>query len=85
MALLKIAGSPSTRSRPVGAVHPCKNLDECRLPRAVLADEPVCLAGVEGDVSFLERVDGAEALLRVLEDEQRFGRSPHAQSRWKTS
>ena len=53
----------------VGPVHAREDLDERRLAGAVLADEAVHLAGEQLDVAVLERVHGAEALLRVLEGE----------------
>ena len=53
----------------VGPVDAGEDLDERRLAGAVLADEAVHLAGEERDVAVLERVDGAEALLGVLESE----------------
>ena len=68
LALSKIASSPSS-SEPagVGPVDAGEDLDEGGLPGAVLADEAVHLARVELDVAVLEGVDGAEALLGVLE------------------
>ena len=65
--LLAVEHEPSR----VGAVDAREDLDESGLPRAVLADEPVHLAAEELDVAVLERVDRPEALLSVLEGEQR--------------
>ena len=65
--LLAVEQEPA-RVRPVDARE---DLDERGLPRAVLADEAVHLAAEELNITVLERVDGAEALLRVLEDEDR--------------
>jgi hypothetical protein len=55
----------------VRPVHAGEDLHERGLAGAVLADEAVHLAGEELDVAVLERVDRAEALLGVLEDEDR--------------
>ena len=68
LALSKIASSPSIRSRPAsGSVHAGEDLDERGLAGAVLADEAVHLAPEQLDVAVVERMDGAEALLRVLQ------------------
>src|SRR5207248_1116527 len=57
----------------LGAVDAGEDLDERRLAGPVLTDEAVYLAGEERDVAVLERMHGAEALLRVLERKHRFG------------
>ena len=44
-----------------------QDLDERRLTGTVLADEAVHLAAEQLDITVLERVDRAEALLGVLE------------------
>jgi hypothetical protein len=44
-----------------------EDLDERGLAGAVLTDEPVHLAGEQLDVAVLQGVNGAEALLGVLE------------------
>ena len=86
LALSKITScAVQEQPAPVGAVDAGEDLDQRRLAGAVLAHERVRLAGEELDVCVLERVDGAEALVGVLEDEDGLGRLDHAQSRWKTS
>ncbi len=55
----------------VGPVDAGEDLDERRLAGAVLPDEAVHLAGEQLDVAVLESVNGAEALLGVLEGEDR--------------
>ena len=57
-----------------------EDLDERGLPGAVLADEAVHLAAEELDVAVHERVHGAEALLGVLEGENRRGIWGHCSS-----
>ncbi len=69
----------------LGPVDAGEDLHERRLAGAVLAHERVRLAGVQLDVRVLERADGAEGLVGVLEHEHRLGRGGHAQSRWKIS
>ena len=62
----------------VGAVHTGEDLHERGLAGAVLPDEAVHLAAEQLDVPVLERVNRAEALLRVLEgDDGRFRRCRH--------
>jgi hypothetical protein len=53
----------------IGPVNTRQNLDERRFAGAVLTDEAVHLTGEERDVPVLERMNGAEALLGVLEYE----------------
>ena len=57
----------------VGPVDAGEDLDERGLAGAVLSDEAVHLAGEELYVAVLESVNGAEALLGVLEGEDRIG------------
>ncbi len=85
-AVSKIASSPSS-TQPAGVrpVDAREDLHERGLAGAVLADEAVRLARVQLDPRVLERVDGAEPLVRVLQPEHRLDRGLLAQSRWKTS
>ena len=70
---------PSISTRPaVGPVHAGEDLDERRLAGAVLAHERVGLAAAQLDPAVLERAHGAEALARVVDDEQRRVRSASA-------
>ena len=54
----------------VGPVHAGEDLDERGLAGAVLADERVRLAAAQLDPAVLERAHRAEALARVVDDEQ---------------
>ena len=65
----------------LGLVHAGQDLDQRRLAGTVLAEQRVRLAGVERDRAVLESLDGAEALDRLLQHEQR--REPSARrSQW---
>ena len=57
-----------------------QHLDQRRLAGAVLADDGVNLAFVEGQVDALQRVRRAEALVELFQDEDRGARGRATES-----